>query len=300
MTCWGILENLISDLIFLFGALGASWLFITLFRRKRLLDFFGIRSTKRIVIYISNIRVLPFGSIGIDGQKRSYRNPSAAFGEMQSSINLRDHFNYIIPSLSDRPGILNKLLVSDVSVQILHSPLEKAQLDKASTFIAIGSPAFNIASKYIEEDLDSQAIFTLGTIPKQVDSGKDQDTGLTAYSTQGQSEYIRGTTLSLASASPTGEGAINSAEIPSSIIVDDLPPLTDPSYSFVERIYDSQSNRTVFYIAGLSENSTVGAARFLASEWNRISDKYSDDSPFLILLKCDPSIPRKWAIVFEK
>jgi len=119
MTLAGITENLVSDVIFLLIAIGLGRMVFVLTRRAKLLKFFGIASSRRITIYLSNLRVTPGGAIGINDRRLSYQGSAAAFGEMLIANRFRDLFNYLIPSLSETPGILSKLLISDVQVNLL-------------------------------------------------------------------------------------------------------------------------------------------------------------------------------------
>lgn len=57
--------------------------------------------------------------------------------------------------------------------------------------------------------------------------------------------------------------------------------------------------KTIFYAAGLSEIGTVGAAKFLSTEWRRLYKKYKK-SPFLVMLRFEPTNIRNWIIEFER
>jgi hypothetical protein len=67
-----------------------------------------------------------------------------------------------------------------------------------------------------------------------------------------------------------------------------------------ERIIDHEQKRIVFYVAGISELSTVGAANYLISEWEKLQRKYGDDRDFLIMLKVDSADSKRWNVTFEK
>jgi hypothetical protein len=167
MSWDGIIENVISDILFLLITAVLGWMFLVFPRRTKLLEFFGVREGRRMVIYLSNLRVARGGATGIDNRRRSYQGAAASFLEMAAANRFRDVFNYLLPSLSDRPGVLSKLLVSDVQVQLMHSPLHEDELDCSSPFITLGSPAYNIASRFVEERLHSQAQFRLGRVHTQ-------------------------------------------------------------------------------------------------------------------------------------
>ena len=69
-------------------------------------------------------------------------------------------FNFVIPGVESQPGFLKRLLVSDVEVEVRPSPLNAGDLERQTTFIAVGSPGYNIASTKIETDLHSLGKFT--------------------------------------------------------------------------------------------------------------------------------------------
>lgn len=52
---------------------------------------------------------------------------------------------------------------------------------------------------------------------------------------------------------------------------------------FVERIFDQNNKRYVFYLAGLHESGTVGAVYFLIKNWKKLHNKYKEKD-FSILL----------------
>lgn len=58
--------------------------------------------------------------------------------------------------------------------------------------------------------------------------------------------------------------------------------------------------RSIFYIAGLSENSTAGSVYFLVNKWKKLFDKYDSEIPFLILLRIDDHNNQLSEIIFEK
>jgi hypothetical protein len=337
MTWEGIVENLISSFLFLFLSLVIAWFSLNLSERKRLLGFFCANRNRRLVVYLSNLRVRPSGAVGIDGAPRSYQGSAVTFGEMVTANRFRDLFNYIVPSLSDAGGgILSKLLISDVRVQKLQSPLNKSQLEQSASFITLGSPAYNVASKYVEENLHSKARFRLGEtrLPSTgLDSpSRAPDTGIslspspsTLYS-GGTADLFRprapDTGISLSPSPPTlSSGDSGSANIfrpmrtaptreseqptdegvqPSAILVDGIPPITDSNYGFVERVIDQDAKRSIFYVAGISELATVGAANYLISEWDTLNRKYGAETRFLVMLRLEPPDSTHWSIVFER
>ena len=244
-----ILANLISDFLFLLIVIIIGWIFYALTQRSKVLKFFGIDGSRRIAVYLSNLRVQRGGSIGVDGRPRAYQGTAIAFGEMLAANRFREVFNYILPSLSDKPGILSKLLISDIQLQFAPSPLTLGELEHSCSFISLGSPKYNVASGFIETALHSRARFQ--------------------------------------------EDAL-------AILVGDVPPVTDATYGFVERIVDKENARCIFYAAGLSELGTVGATYFLATQWERLHRKYGDSTNFVVMLRFAPEDFRHCSIVFER
>lgn len=313
MSGISILENLVSDFAFLLIALILGWLVFYFSRRNKKLRFFGIKEAKRIVLYVSNLRVKPFGAIGIDNVARSYKGQTVAHGEMLSANIFRDFFNYLVPSLADQPSLISKLLISDVIVDVSISPVRESQLEYQVPFIALGSPAFNVASKYLEEKSLSKVKFRFGAISKEKLENGGYENLPTAYSHSSELRHTGDTGISgsypgtlsyehLAGDSGGTPFEYNSESegLKSAILIEDLEPITQTTYGFVERVLDLDMNRMLFYIAGLSELSTTGAAHYLSSQWEYLEMKYENNRPFLVMLKFESTDYKKWKIVFEK
>jgi len=89
--------------------------------------------------------------------------------------------------------------------------------------------------------------------------------------------------------------------LPTSVIlVEGIPEIAGTSYAFIQRGTESRTNRILFYIVGLSEQSTVAAANYLASQWPNLYPKYGSSNPFLIMLRFDDYDFRKWTMIFER
>ncbi len=299
MTCLGIIENITADIIFILIALvlGRAWIGFT--KRRKLQAFFGVSSSKRLTVYVSNLRIQTFGAVGISGRKRSYSGSTVAYGEMQAANRIKDLFSFIIPSVAETSEFLRRLLVSDVAVQVLISPLSVDELEKSSTYISLGSLAFNAASQNIEENTDSHARFRFGVLKKSDVNNLTSPRQPTAYSTDGESFFGSGSTVSLDN-HLYGSNDVQEKHESSAIIIEDIPPFEDLTYGFVERVFDYENDRMLFYIAGLSEYSTKGAAFFLSSEWQNLYRKYGADKPFIVMIRVDVSDPTKWSVVLEK
>lgn len=284
MSIYGILENLIADIIFILIAAFIGWAIYHRTKHSKLLAFFGVRESRRIVVYLSNLRVVSGGAIGIDGEERSYEGSATVFREMRIANRFRDLFNYFLPSIAEKSDLLSKLLISDVRVDLLNSPEDVARLEYTTSMISIGGPAYNIASSYVESLNETLVTSRLGKraqfSTQQTYTDQSHLEGDTGYAFDRQTSEME--------------------NIPSQIIVKDVPPITDALYGFVQRIYDRDRKRSIFYCAGMSELGTVGAANYLVTEWMRLYKKYNYHVSFLVMLRFESTDFTRWTIVFER
>jgi hypothetical protein len=314
--------NIISNVITVALFALISWGYLYLSHHKRLLQFFGIDKSHRIVIYPSNLRVKQFGAIGVDGKERSYVGSAGAYKEILVANSFRELFNHIIPSLSENPGILSKLLISDVQVQITLSPLKEEDIEKSTSIITLGTPAYNLVSGYVESKLHPKVHFLLGFIDKDkhpvvefqdIDSSKFPPSGIGTGSA-GTADSYKVDTISDTAASttvifPAPNKEINKPkenkqpevnkqreEKKSEIVINGIPPIDDPNAGFVGRIFDKENDRQVFYVAGLSEDSTANAAYYLIDKWLSLNKKKED---FVVMLHFEQPVDRHPTIIFE-
>lgn len=152
-------QNIASNLLTIPIIGIAGWLAHFLTRRRRLLAFFGLSGQKRLVLYLSNVQVQQFGSVGVDGQPRAYAGTAIPYNEAILIPTFQRLFNFVVPGLADQPGLLKWLLISDVSVTAMPSPTDVSQVETEATFIAVGSPGYNAASLRIEQALNPLAQF---------------------------------------------------------------------------------------------------------------------------------------------
>jgi hypothetical protein len=66
-------------------------------------------------------------------------------------------FNYVVPAIEEQPGLLRKILLSDVNVLGVVSPLRVAEIHHSSSLISVGSGAYNVVSFWIENELHALA-----------------------------------------------------------------------------------------------------------------------------------------------
>jgi hypothetical protein len=306
MTVNGILENIISDIIFLLIAIIFAWLWILFTQRKKLISFFDVEETRRLVVYLSNIRVAEFGAVGITGKRMSYKGETITNGEIQAAYQIQKLFTFIIPALAEASKTIGTFLLSDVTVQIQISPVATTQLDSQASVISLGSPAYNAASLFIENTNKGIVKFRYGSMTISELQGFAQFPPESAFSSTDSEYTYPGGSVSYpvpsgTFAQPTSYAnpGNNEQPEPPAIIVDQIPPILDTTYGFIERIKDN-NKRSLFYVAGMSEYATKGAAYQLSSQWSQLYKKYGKDKPFLIMLKIDTSDFAKCSIVFEK
>jgi hypothetical protein len=318
-----LLINLLSDLIFSILVF-IFWYFIFLIsKRNKLMKFFNIENSKKLTIYTSNLIVEKFGSSGLDKIRYSYQGTAIPYEESKAAAELIGLFNYFLPSQIEKSTFLSKVLISDVDVKVFPSPIKENIFEQYATKISLGLPPYNLVSRMIEETQNPFA--KLDYVPTNPENKSNMvKTGSQGWVTQ--SSYEHGTIapsvgmLTSGSAVPSQVARTDSSygnfrtsastmpdlndkygePIQPVIKVIDVDPFCNTSIGFVQKTIDNKNKRTFFYIAGLSENSTAGSAYFLVKNWEKLSDKYGNDNPFLILLKIDNSNNQLSEIVFER
>lgn len=246
-----IIGGLISDFIFLILIIVTGWTIYFFTERRRLLRFFNIEGTKRLVIYLGNLRITRGGSLGTDGLPRGYSGTTIVYSEQLTATKFKERFNYLVPSLSESPSFLSKILFSDIKVISIPSPLTENEIEANCSIISFGSPGYNKVSEVIESYQATKVRF------------------------------------------------INDN---SAIQLDNIPPLQDTTNGFIQRlvINNDGSTRSVFYVAGLSEHGTIGAANYLINNWKRLYDKYGSNSSFNTVIKFPTSNFDNYTIVSER
>ncbi len=142
--------NIASNLLFLMLLAFVGVVVYNVTGRRALLKFFRIERTKRINLYLSHLRVNQFGAIGMDGRPRSFGGTAIPFAESRNVAIFQRLFNYVVPGVSSQPGLLKWLLISDVEVVPLVSPLTEENIDTSTTAICLGSPGYNLVSGWAE------------------------------------------------------------------------------------------------------------------------------------------------------
>lgn len=158
LIAYGI--NLGADLTFLLLLIGGGYALVRTGRR-RLLRFFGVLKTNRLSIYLSLLRIIPGGALGADNQPRSFGGIAIAANEGELLAVYNQLFNYKVPVLQEQPGSYwRSILLYDVTISAVPSPLNANEIDKSSTILCFGSPAYNEVSKWVEQSLHPFGQFT--------------------------------------------------------------------------------------------------------------------------------------------
>jgi hypothetical protein len=84
--------------------------------------------------------------------------------------------------------------------------------------------------------------------------------------------------------------------------LDNIPPIHDTLTGFIQRLVINNDGltRSIFYIAGLSEHGTIGAANYLISNWKRLNNKYGNKTSFNIVLKFPTGNFDNYTIIYER
>ncbi|MFN6225735.1 MAG: hypothetical protein ACK4ZC_03295 [Bacteroidota bacterium] len=246
-----IIGGLISDFISLILTIGIGWTIYFFTERRKLLGFFNIKDTKRLVIYLGNLRIIQGGSLGTDNLPRGYTGTTIVYSEQVTATKYKERFNFLVPSISERPTFLSKILFSDIKVTSLPSPLTENEIEANCSIISFGSPGYNKVSEVIENYSETRVRF------------------------------------------------INDN---SAIQPDNIPPLNDTLNGFIQRlvITNDGSTRSIFYVAGLSEHGTIGAANYLIDNWKELRKKYGDNTSFNIVVRFPTANFDNYTIVSER
>jgi len=247
----GIISSVIGTFIYTLLIIVIGWGVYYITGRRKLLKFWGISDTKRLVIYLSNINVVKGGSRGLDNTYKTYSGLTVLYNEQNVASKFKEKFNYLVPSLSDSPSFLSKIFFADIQVGSKISPSIVSEVESVSSIISFGSPAYNIASSMIESCENSSV------------------------------KFIEDMTC---------------------IQIKNVPNIKDPTNGFIQKLVINNDNnhRCLFYVAGLAEQGTIGAAHYLVDNWNVLQKKYKDNESFIILLRFPTSDYKNYTIDFER
>jgi hypothetical protein len=152
----GILSNL-ATVVLLAAVVGVlHWLT----RRRKVKKFLHV-SNHGIIIYASRIEVLPGGALGADRKRRAFAGPTVSESELSSIDQIEDFLSSLRPTSEMLSSSLTRLRVlwRDTSVKARLAPRDESGIERSSTLISLGSPAYNIVSAVIERDFARLARF---------------------------------------------------------------------------------------------------------------------------------------------
>lgn len=282
-----IWNNILANFIYSLVIFVFTFLAYLLLNHRKLLKFFGIERTKRLVIFTSNLQIVRNGSKGKKGQTYSFQGTAIPNEESKAASRLQTLFNYFLPSQGEKPGLISKILISDVDVKIYPSPKEFEIFEQSASIISLGLPAYNSISQYIEEnfELKAKSSYQQRSI---LNIDNDYLTTSTAYSYE------------VTSPSTVHETENNDECLKIPVIkTDKNSSFTKTSIGFIQKVVDDENQRSIFFIAGLSENSTAGCVFFLVSKWKELNKKYGCKQPFYIILRVSRSNNHEWQILEE-
>ena len=239
--------NLLAEFVFLILVVFIGWILLR-FRRRKLLRFFGVDRSGRLVLYWSGLAIRRGGAVGADGRPRSYHGQAVPFGEALFLPVFQGLFNYFLPGAQDQPGVLSKLLLSDAVVQATITPDDVRQIDSQASIVSFGSPGYNEVSRWIEQDRGSLGRFTNDNSEISVAGGTRHESALNA---------------------------------------------------FVQRVRIGDADRRAFYVAGMSEIATKGAAHFLATRWDYLAERFGNRENFCVVIHVSGQDYRHHSIVAE-
>ena len=155
-----ILSSVIGNMISIVLIILVGWMIYWIMNRRKLLIFFNIKETKRLVIYLSKLLIRAGGSTGTNGILRNYQGVTTIFKEQLAANKFRDNFNYLMPALSESPSLLSKILFADIEVITMPSVDNVNAIDETTSIISLGSPGYNRVSSYIENYNNSTVRFS--------------------------------------------------------------------------------------------------------------------------------------------
>ncbi|MBU0714197.1 MAG: hypothetical protein KJ964_02430 [Verrucomicrobia bacterium] len=152
-------QNVASEFIAILILVLAGYVTYRLTGRRQLLAFFHIGNPKRFLVYLSRITVAQGGSLGVNGQSLAFAGPTFSVTEVEIIGPAQRLFNYIVPGVDGLPGFLKSVLISDVAVDFLPSPLNPKDVDSQTPFLTLGSPGYNAVSQKVQTDCAPLAKF---------------------------------------------------------------------------------------------------------------------------------------------
>ncbi len=195
-----ILIGIASNVLTLALVAVAGGIYVLWIKKRKLSAFFGLGKDRRFIVYLSNIFVTSGGSLGIDGKPRSYDGHSVSFLETDIAKRVQNLLQQFLSVQRWMPDFLKSISIHDIDASAHISPRQPSEVNRASSFLALGSPGYNAAS-YVCEHLRSNwvevrpdGIWFQGAIRLQKRNGavvmrqKEGSTGRVLFYAAGPSE----------------------------------------------------------------------------------------------------------------
>jgi hypothetical protein len=130
-----------------FLAIGIGYFVIVVFKRKKMLSFFGFDKQKKLSILLSTLYIPTHTAITHSGSKISYQGLAIPEYEHQVIPFFSELFSIITTGDGVMKTVINKLLLGDVDISYLNTPMN---INKISfqNFICIGGPSANVITEH--------------------------------------------------------------------------------------------------------------------------------------------------------
>lgn len=218
-------------------------------KRRQLFEFFGLtKDTPNLLVYLSTVYVRSGGSVDFQGVPRTFSGPAIPSAELSIVEPLSKLFSN--PFLDGLPMSFRNWLASRVhwSFKSITPTFKASPQDR--TMVEKGN-VFTVGSRYYNSAADLYAdtinpILSMVQINRKMKIKVQQGPQLGDVFEQRQGQ------------------------------VDDL--------AIVEKLYDSDTNTTIFFAAGLGVVGTLGAVNFIIDKWTNLQEDFGS-SPFGICLR---------------
>ncbi len=150
----GVIGNLIAAAL-----LAAVAITIYVAFRRRKLKFFGLSSTRSLVIYTARLNIVSGGALALDGLPRSYSGVASPDTEVRAAGRISTFLSAGLPGFFARAGT-DQFRWADLRVSIEPSPALPTEVNGESTLYVLGSPAYNAASMVAEAMPETIGRFT--------------------------------------------------------------------------------------------------------------------------------------------
>jgi len=235
-------QNIWSNLL----AVLIGILFVIVFKKRKLLNFFGLNKQDKLSVYFSTLSI-PSGAANSHNLKGiSFQGLVIPEYEYKMIPFFSNLFSPINLGESVLKGVMNKLFLGDITISYLSSPLTFNSVN-SNNIISLGGPGSNIIAFNFMNNGKTWLKFANGNSAIEIAKG-----------------HTKGKLIGVAT------------------------PQDD--FGILEKIFDSKNNRFIFFAAGINYSATVGAAYYLAMNWEKIHKEYGNKEFSLCLKVAQPYI----------